>query len=276
MKRSSIARRGNGVLWAGIAHRGHQARSTSRRKARRALRRELDELWRSQAAGRHARRRRSRGARRPLRERRVHLRQEAARGDRSPRALSAQAADGNSRRRSAAERHEQGVLRRLVRARRRRRPSAPSTGSSGPTRSTSRRDYISVDSPLGRAVLGKALGARDRRAARPKASGVTSSSADCATANVSPQAKKSPAEAGRITGGNRSGLLQTSPIDQAHLTGTQIEIAREQRFDFFRLVALIRRLVHFHHSAEFLIRAGRRLTRQNEVRVVLNTHGSGV
>src|SRR5690349_20828142 len=80
--------------------------------------------------------------------------------------------------------------------------------------------------------------------------------------------KKRPAEAGRVTGGNRYGreaLLQPSPIDQAHVSGTQIEISREQRFDLFRLVALIRSLVHFHDSAEFLIRAGSRLTRQNEV-----------
>ena len=71
-------------------------------------------------------------------------------------------------------------------------------------------------------------------------------------------------------------LLQASPIDQAHVTGPQIEVARKQCLDLFRLVALISRLIDFHHSAEFLIRAGRCLARQHEVRVVLNAHGTGV
>jgi hypothetical protein len=72
------------------------------------------------------------------------------------------------------------------------------------------------------------------------------------------------------------GLLQASPVDQAHVTGTQIEVASEQGFDLLRLVTLIRRLINFHDSAEFLIRAGNRLTHQNEVRVVLNAHGAEV
>ena len=93
--------------------------------------------------------------------------------------------------------------------------------------------------------------------------------------NRSVPIKKSPAEAGRVTGGNRL-LLQASPIDQAHVTGPQIEVARKQCLDLFRLVALISRLIDFHDSAEFLIRAGRCLTRQHEVRVVLNAHGTGV
>jgi hypothetical protein len=88
--------------------------------------------------------------------------------------------------------------------------------------------------------------------------------------------KKRPAEAGRVTGGNRLGLLQASPVDQAHVGGTQIEVAREQSFDLLRLLALVRCLIHFHDSAEFLIRAGNCLTHQNEVRVVLNAHGAKV
>ena len=87
------------------------------------LRRELDELWR---------------VKRPAVTRAVS--EAAAQGDRSENAeyiygkkqlaeidrrvrYPAQAADGNSRRRSGAERYEQGVLRRLVRARRRRWPA---------------------------------------------------------------------------------------------------------------------------------------------------------
>ena len=86
--------------------------------------------------------------------------------------------------------------------------------------------------------------------------------------------KKARPKPGESQGETVRVLLQASPIDQAHVTGTQIEVAREQCFDLFRLVALIRRLVHFDDSAEFLVGAGRGLASQHEVRVVLDTHGA--
>src|SRR5512145_1708831 len=89
-----------------------------------------------------------------------------------------------------------------------------------------------------------------------------------------PHEKKARPKPGESQGETVRVLLQASPIDQAHVTGTQIEVAREQGFDLFRLVALIRRLVHFHDSAEFLVRAGGCLAGQHEVRVVLDTHGT--
>src|SRR5690606_4212206 len=87
-------------------------RGTAPRGARRALE--------AQAPGSHAGRRGGGRARRPLGERRVHLRQEAARRDRPPRALPAQAPRRHDRRRRAAGGSDQDLLRRVVRARGRR------------------------------------------------------------------------------------------------------------------------------------------------------------
>ena len=138
------------MLWPATAHRDPKARSTSRPKARRVAPRARRALA-SETPGRHQVRVRGGRAGRPLRERRVHLRQEAARRDRSPRALPAQAADGHSRRRSAARRQEQGVLRRVVRATRR-DGGTKEYRLVGPDESGFAPDNISMDSPLGRAV----------------------------------------------------------------------------------------------------------------------------
>ena len=164
------------------------------------LRRELDELWR---------------VKRPAVTRAVS--EAAAQGDRSENAEyiygKKQLAEIDRRVRylrkrltgirvvdQSPERYEQGVLRRVVRARRRRRP-AQRVSARRP-----RRDRF-------RARLHqRRLAARPRRARqgsgrarsrcrRPTASGATSSR-PFATAMKS-QAKKSPAEAGRVTGGNR-------------------------------------------------------------------------
>jgi hypothetical protein len=55
--------------------------------------------------------------------------------------------------------------------------------------------------------------------------------------------KKARPKPGESQGETVRVLLQASPIDQAHVTGPQIEVAREQCLDLFGLVALIRRLL---------------------------------
>src|SRR5262249_27578029 len=61
---------------------------------------------------------------------------------------------------------------------------------------------------------------------------------------------------------------------QSDVARTQIEIPCKQRFDVLRLVALLRRLIHFHDSAELLIAAFGGFAGQNEVRVILDAHGA--
>jgi transcription elongation factor GreB len=61
-------------------------------------------------------------------------------------------------------------------------------------------DYISVDAPLGRAVLGKTLGAEVNV---PTPEGDRRFELTAIRYGQESEAKKSPAEAGRITGGNR-------------------------------------------------------------------------
>src|SRR5262249_42854931 len=113
--------------------------------------------------------------------------------------------------------------------------------------------------------------------AHPTASSATSS-CECVIAERKRAAKKARHEAGRVTGGTvkraRLALLQTRPVDQSDVARTQIEVTREQCFDVLRLVALLRRLVHFHDSAELLIAALGGFTGQNEVRVILDAHGA--
>ena len=145
------------MVWAGIVRRGRRARSTSRLKARRGLRRELDELWR---------------VKRPAVTRAVS--EAAAQGDRSENAEyiygKKQLAEIDRRVRYLRKRLT-GI--RVV-------DQLPGDTSKvffgawfeladdggqrneyrlvGPDEIDFAPDYVSVDSPLGRAVLGKALG----------------------------------------------------------------------------------------------------------------------
>src|SRR5690606_33602843 len=69
--------------------------------------------------------------------------------------------------------------------------------------------------------------------------------------------------------------VQPCPVDEPHLVGAEIEVARQQRLDVLRLIAF-GRLVHLDHAAEFLIASLATLVRQDELGVVLHAHGSAV
>ena len=201
MLRPIIARHANGVLWAGIERRGHRVPKYITPEGAAALRARARRAVARQAAGRDASGRRSGRAGRPLRERRIHLRQEAARRDRPARALFAQAA-----RRAFAS----SISSRPTRAR-----STSARGSSlrataalaeyrlvGPDETDYAAGYISIDSPLGRAVLGKGIGA-EIVVSTPEGEAARSHGVRYLPARNPWREKKSPAEAGRVTGGNR-------------------------------------------------------------------------
>ena len=187
------------MLWAGIAHRGRRAPSTSRRKAPRGCKRELDELWR---------------VKRPAVTRAVS--EAAAQGDRSENAEyiygKKQLAEIDRRVRHLRKRLT-GI--RVV-------DQAPSdtskvffgawfeladddgrrtnTGSSGPTSSTSRPTTSASTRRSAAPCSAKALGAE---VDVPTPEGERRYELTAVRYGQESEAKKSPAEAGRVTGGNR-------------------------------------------------------------------------
>ena len=118
------------------------------------------------APARDPRGRGGRGARRPLRERRVHLRQEAAARDRPAHRVPAQALRPARGREAGRGRARPRVLRRVRHARGREPARSSATGWSAPTRATSRAAPSASSHCIGRALDGQA-----RRATRSRCSG---------------------------------------------------------------------------------------------------------